>query len=243
MAQSKIEWTEETWNPITGCTKCSNGCTHCYAATFARRLQAMGNPRYINGFEVTIHKDLFEKPFQWKKPKLVFVNSMSDLFHENVPDDVILQLFDVMNRSSKHTFQVLTKRSKRLLELSLKIKWTKNIWMGVSVENQNSLFRCEDLKKTDAYIKFISAEPLLGPLSTINLNGIDWLIVGGESGAGSRSMEENWVLELQQLALKTKTAFFFKQWGGFNKKKNGKLLNGKVVQAYPDKYYAPISNR
>lgn len=235
MAQSKIEWTEETWNPITGCTKCSNGCTHCYAATFARRLQAMGNPRYINGFEVTIHEDLFERPFEWKKPKLVFVNSMSDLFHENVPDDVILQLFNVMNRSPKHTFQVLTKRSKRLVELSLKIKWTKNIWMGVSVENQNLLFRCEDLKETDAYIKFISAEPLLGPLSTINLNGIDWLIVGGESGAGSRPIEENWVLELQQLALETKTAFFFKQWGGFNKKKNGRLLNGKVVQAYPHK--------
>lgn len=235
MAQSKIEWTEETWNPITGCTKCSNGCTHCYAATFARRLQAMGNPRYINGFEVTIHEDLFERPFEWKKPKLVFVNSMSDLFHENVPDDVILQLFNVMNRSPKHTFQVLTKRSKRLVELSLKIKWTKNIWMGVSVENQDSLFRCEDLKETDAYIKFISAEPLLGPLSTINLNGIDWLIVGGESGAGSRPIEENWVLELQQLALETKTAFFFKQWGGFNKKKNGRLLNGKVVQAYPHK--------
>lgn len=235
MAQSKIEWTEETWNPITGCTKCSNGCTHCYAATFARRLQAMGNPRYINGFEVTIHEDLFERPFEWKKPKLVFVNSMSDLFHENVPDDVIIQLFDVMNRSPKHTFQVLTKRSKRLVELSLKIKWTKNIWMGVSVENQNSLFRCEDLKETDAYIKFISAEPLLGPLSTINLSGIDWLIVGGESGAGSRPIEENWVLELQQLAIETKTAFFFKQWGGFNKKKNGRLLNGKVVQEYPHK--------
>lgn len=234
MAQSKIEWTEETWNPITGCTKCSSGCTHCYAATFARRLQAMGNPRYINGFEVTIHEDLFDKPFGWNKPKLVFVNSMSDLFHENVPDDIILRLFDVMNRSTKHTFQILTKRSTRLVELSSKIKWTKNIWMGVSVEEQNALFRCEDLKKTDSYIKFISAEPLLGPLSTINLNGIDWLIVGGESGARSRPMEKNWVLELQQLALKTKTPFFFKQWGGFNKKKNGKLLNGKVVQEYPN---------
>lgn len=234
MAQSKIEWTEETWNPITGCTKCSEGCTHCYAAIFARRLQAMGNPRYINGFEVTIHEDLFEKPFEWKKPKLVFVNSMSDLFHENVPNDVILQLFDVMNRTPKHTFQILTKRSKRLAELSPEIKWTKNIWLGVSVENENALFRCEDLKKAKAYIKFISAEPLLGPLSTINLNGIDWLIVGGESGAGSRPMDENWVLELQQLALETKTAFFFKQWGGFNKKKNGKLLNGKVVQAFPN---------
>jgi len=235
MAQSKIEWTEETWNPITGCTKCSEGCTHCYAATFARRLQAMGNKRYINGFEVNIHEDLFEKPFEWKKPKLVFVNSMSDLFHENVSDDVILRLFEIMNRSSTHTFQVLTKRSKRLVELAPKITWTKNIWMGVSVENENALFRCEDLKKSGAYIKFISAEPLLEPLSTINLDGIDWLIVGGESGAGSRPMEEKWILELQQLAIEAKTAFFFKQWGGFNKKKNGKLLNGKIVQMYPYK--------
>lgn len=235
MAQSKIEWTEETWNPITGCTKCSNGCTHCYAEAFARRLQAMGNPRYKNGFEVTIHEDLFEKPLEWKKPKLVFVNSMSDLFHEQVPTNVILKLFDIMNRSPKHTFQVLTKRSKRLVELSPNIKWTKNIWMGVSVENQDVLFRCEDIKRTDAYIKFISAEPLLEPLPIINLNEIDWLIVGGESGAGSRPMEKNWVLELQELAFETNTAFFFKQWGGFNKSKNGKLLNGKVLQAYPHK--------
>ena len=235
MAQSKIEWTEETWNPITGCTKCSNGCIHCYAETFARRLQAMGNPRYRNGFQVTLHEDLFEKPFEWKKPKLVFVNSMSDLFHEDIPVDVILKLFDVMNNSSKHTFQILTKRSKRLEELSPRIKWTKNIWMGVSVESQDVLFRSEDIKKTGAYIKFISAEPLLEPLSTINLSGIDWLIVGGESGAGSRPMEKEWVFELQQLASEAKTAFFFKQWGGFNKKKNGKLLNGKVVQEYPHK--------
>jgi protein gp37 len=235
MSQSKIEWTEETWNPITGCTKCSDGCLHCYAETFARRLQAMGNPRYLNGFEVTIHRDLFEKPFEWRKQKLVFVNSMSDLFHEDIPDKIILQLFDIMNLASSHTFQILTKRSKRLVELSRKIRWTNNIWMGVSVENQNALFRCDDLKKTKAYIKFVSAEPLLEPLSTINLNGIDWIIVGGESGVGSRQIEENWVLELQQLAIETKTAFFFKQWGGFNKKKNGNLLNGRIFQAYPHK--------
>ena len=190
MALSKIEWTEETWNPITGCTKCSDGCKHCYAATFARRLQAMGNPRYVNGFQVTIHEDLIEKPFDWKKPKLVFVNSMSDLFHDDVSDEIILRIFDVMNRASLHTFQVLTKRSERLLNLSTKIKWTSNIWMGVSIENQSTIFRCEDLKKTNAAIKFISAEPLLGPLSILDLNNIDWLIVGGESGAGSRPIEE-----------------------------------------------------
>ena len=235
MAQSKIEWTEETWNPITGCTKCSDGCTHCYAATFARRLQAMGNPRYKNGFEVAIHEDLFEKPFKWKKPKLVFVNSMSDLFHEDVPDEIIRQLFDVMNKTPMHTFQVLTKRSKRLLEMSPKLNWTKNIWMGVSIENANTISRCDDLKLTDAYIKFISAEPLLGPLTKLDLGGIDWLIVGGESGAGSRPIEEGWVLELQREAVQNKTAFFFKQWGGFNKKKTGKLLQGNIVQAYPNK--------
>lgn len=235
MSQTKIEWTEETWNPITGCTKCSDGCTHCYAATFARRLQAMGNSRYANGFDVTIHEDLFNKPFEWKKPKLVFVNSMSDLFHESVPDDVILRLFDIMNRASEHTFQILTKRTKRLVDLTYKIDWTQNIWMGVSIENQSVLYRSEDLKKTGAYIKFISAEPLLSPLSKLDLNGIDWLIVGGESGAGSRPMEKSWVLELRQLALKSNTPFFFKQWGGFNKKKNGKLLNGTIIQEYPHK--------
>jgi Bacteriophage protein gp37 len=235
MAQSKIEWTEETWNPITGCTKCSEGCLHCYAETFARRLQAMGNSRYINGFNVTIHEDLIKKPFEWKKPKLVFVNSMSDLFHEDIPDEIILRIFQVMNKASKHTFQILTKRSNRLVKLSKQINWTNNIWMGVSIENQNVLFRCEDLKETGAYIKFISAEPLLGSLSMLDLKGIDWLIVGGESGSGSRPIEESWVLELRNIALNAQTAFFFKQWGGYNKKKNGKLLGGKVIQEYPSK--------
>ena len=235
MSKSKIEWTEETWNPITGCTKCSEGCRNCYAEKFAQRLKLMGNKRYKNGFEVTIHEDLFNKPLGWKKSKLVFVNSMSDLFHESIPDEIILRLFSIMNESSNHTFQVLTKRSKRLVQLSKRINWTKNIWMGVSIENKNNLFRCDDLKSTDAYIKFISAEPLLGSLKDINLNGIDWLSVGGESGPKSRPLDEHWVLELQKLAFDTKTAFFFKQWGGFNKKKNGNLLNGKVFKEYPFK--------
>ena len=230
MAQSKIEWTEETWNPITGCSKCSAGCTHCYAESFAKRLQAMGNARYKNGFDVTIHFDLFQKPFSWKKPKLVFVNSMSDLFHENVPDQVILQLFEIMNQCPQHTFQILTKRSKRLQELSSQIRWTRNIWMGVSIENEDVLYRRDDLVQTGAVVKFISAEPLIAPLSKLNLDGIDWLIVGGESGP---PIEKNWVLELQNAAHISGTAFFFKQWGGVHKKQNGNLLNGQIYQEYP----------
>lgn len=233
MAQSKIEWTEETWNPITGCSKCSAGCAHCYAESFAKRLQAMGNARYKNGFDVTIHFDLFQKPFSWKKPKLVFVNSMSDLFHEDVPDQVILQLFEIMNQCPQHTFQILTKRSKRLQELSSRIRWTRNIWMGVSIENEDVLYRRNDLVQTGAVVKFISAEPLIAPLSNLNLDGIDWLIVGGESGPHCRPIEKNWVLELQNAAHISGTAFFFKQWGGVHKKQNGNLLNGQIYQEYP----------
>ena len=216
---TKIEWTEETWNPITGCTKCSAGCEHCYAATFARRLQAMGMSRYRNGFEVTIHRDLFQKPLEWKKSKMIFVNSMSDLFHEDISKKDILAIFDTMNKAKHHTFQVLTKRSKRLLELSENIKWTNNIWMGVSIENKATISRAEDLKQTGAQIKFISAEPLLESISEIDLNKIDWLIVGGESGPQCRPMAEAWVLELRDLAKQTNTPFFFKQWGGLRKKK------------------------
>lgn len=230
---TKIEWTEETWNPITGCTKYSAGCEHCYAASFAKRLHAMGNIRYINEFNVTIHKDLFQKPFEWIKPKLIFVNSMSDLFHEDVPDEDILNIFETMNKAKQHTFQVLTKRADRLASLSPRINWTNNIWMGVSIENRDALYRCEKLKLTGAKIKFISAEPLLESISNIDLQGIDWLIVGGESGVKSRPMEEKWVLELKELAEKQKIPFFFKQWGGFNKKANGSLLQGKYYKEYP----------
>lgn len=231
---SKIEWTEATWNPVTGCTKISQGCEHCYAATLAKRLKAMGNVRYKNEFAVTVHEDLFEKPLEWKKGKMIFVNSMSDLFHENVSDEEILKIFDTMNRASWHIFQVLTKRPERLLALSKYINWTDNIWMGVTVESNKYVNRCEILKNTGARIKFVSAEPLLENLSDINLTGIDWLIVGGESGAGARKMEEKWVLDLKYKASETNTTFFFKQWGGVNKKKTGKLLEGKVVQAYPN---------
>ena len=230
---TKIEWTEETWNPVTGCTKFSAGCELCYAATFARRLQAMKCPRYENGFKVTVHLDLFDKPLKWKNPKMVFVNSMSDLFHEDVPDEDVLSIFATMNAASQHTFQVLTKRSKRLAELSSKINWTSNIWMGVSVENKEAIRRCEDLKTTGAQIKFVSAEPLLESISDINLDGIDWLIVGGESGPKSRKMDESWVVELRNLAQENNIPFFFKQWGGTNKKKSGSLLQGKQYKQYP----------
>lgn len=230
---TKIEWTEETWNPVTGCTKFSAGCEHCYAATFARRLKAMGNRRYINGFDVTVHRDLFTKPLEWKKSKMIFVNSMSDLFHEEVPEADILAIFDIMNKATNHTFQILTKRAKRLVQLSPQIKWTDNIWMGVSVENKATIYRCEELKKTGAKVKFVSAEPLLESISEINLKGIDWLIVGGESGPQSRKMEESWVVELRNLAQENNIPFFFKQWGGTNKKKSGSLLQGKQYKQYP----------
>lgn len=230
---SKIEWTESTWNPITGCTKCSSGCEHCYAATLAKRLKAMGNIRYKNGFEVTVHHDLFSRPLEWKKPKMIFVNSMSDIFHEKVSDADILSLFEVMNKASWHTFQVLTKRPDRLIKLSPKITWTKNIWMGVSVENAAAIDRAEKLKQCEAKIKFISAEPLLESIKQIDLNGIDWLIVGGESGAGCRPLNEEWVIELRDIAKKTNTPFFFKQWGGFHHNQAGSLLNGVEYKEYP----------
>lgn len=235
MGISKIEWTEVTWNPITGCSKISDGCLNCYAASFAKRLQAMGNIRYTNGFQPTVHEDLISLPYQWKTPKRVFVNSMSDIFHEQISDDHILQIFDTMNHCKQHEFQVLTKRPERLNSLNSKIKWTDNIWMGVTIESEKYLNRADMLRNCGAKIKFISAEPLLSSISNLNLSNIDWLIVGGESGPHSRPMEKEWVEELQIMAAKNNVAFFFKQWGGFNKKKNGKLLNGVTYQEYPTK--------
>lgn len=231
--KTKIEWTESSWNPVTGCTPISPGCQHCYAARFAKRLQAMGNPRYRNAFDVTVHEDLITAPLSWRKPQMVFVNSMSDLFHDEVPDDTIRQIFDTMNKASAHTFQILTKRAERLAQLSPTLQWGNNIWMGVSIENTSTLYRADLLRGTNAHIKFISAEPLLSPLSELNLKGIDWLIVGGESGPGARLMQEEWVLELKELADQSNTAFFFKQWGGTNKKKTGALLQGKEYKNYP----------
>lgn len=232
---SKIEWTEATWNPITGCTKCSAGCEHCYAATLAKRLKAMGNIRYKNGFDVTIHRDLFSRPLEWKKSKMIFVNSMSDIFHEKISDDDILQLFEVMNKANWHTFQVLTKRPDRLIDLSPKITWTPNIWMGVTVENSLALERVEKLKRCGARIKFVSAEPLLESISQIDLNGIDWLIVGGESGAGCRPLKKEWVVELRDIAQSSNIPFFFKQWGGVHHSQAGSELDGMKYKEYPIK--------
>jgi protein gp37 len=233
MAQSSIEWTESTWNPLTGCTKISPGCKFCYAERMAKRLQGMRQPRYANGFELTLHEDVLELPLSWKKPQLIFVNSMSDMFHDDVPSWFIQKTFDVMRRASWHQFQVLTKRSDNLLEMSPSIAWPENVWMGVSVERQDYVSRIDDLRETGAAVKFLSLEPLLGPLQDLELRAIDWVIVGGESGPGARPMDEEWVLEIKAQCRKAKVPFFFKQWGGFNKKKAGRLLRGRTWDEFP----------
>jgi protein gp37 len=231
--QSSIEWTESTWNPLTGCTKVSPGCKHCYAERMSGRLQAMGQPNYANGFELTLHPHTLDAPLHWKKPQRIFVNSMSDLFQDGVPDEFILQVFSVMRRASWHQFQILTKRSKRLLALNTAIEWPSNVWMGVSVENDDYMGRIEDLGKTAAAIRFLSLEPLLGPLSGLNLSNIDWVIVGGESGPGARPMLKDWVIEIRDQCIKAKVPFFFKQWGGVNKKAAGRKLQGRTWDQYP----------
>lgn len=230
---SSIEWTESTWNPTTGCTKISDGCKNCYAEKMAKRLKAMNNPRYRNGFQVTIHEDLIDLPLSWKKPQMIFVNSMSDLFHEYIPDDIIIKIFQTMVKADWHIFQVLTKRSERLLALSKRLPWPNNIWMGVTVENSKVQYRIQDLVNTPAHIKFLSLEPLIGPLYNLDLSGIDWIIVGGESGAGARPMNPEWVRNIRDNCLKSNTPFFFKQWGGFNKKKNGRKLDGQYWDQQP----------
>lgn len=232
-SQSSIEWTESTWNPITGCTKVSPGCKHCYADRMAKRLKAMGLDKYANGFELTLHEDELERPLDIKKPEVIFVNSMSDLFHEKVPIEFIQRIFDVMREADWHTFQILTKRANRLAELNEHIDWPTNVWMGVSVENRDYTFRIDLLRQTDAHIKFLSLEPLLGPLPNLNLSHIDWVIVGGESGPGARSMLEDWVVDIRDQCVAAKVPFFFKQWGGFNKKRAGRLLQGVTWDQMP----------
>ncbi|MCQ3936309.1 MAG: hypothetical protein DPW18_04600 [Chloroflexi bacterium] len=231
--QSRIEWTESTWNPLTGCNKISPGCKHCYAERMAKRLQAMGQPNYANGFKLTMHPQALEKPLEWKTPQVIFVNSMSDLFHKDVPLEFIQSVFDVMKRAHWHQFQVLTKRSERLMELSPQLEWTDNIWMGVSVENADYTFRIDHLRKTGAKIKFLSVEPLLGPIPKMNLKGINWVIVGGESGPGARPLQREWVVDIKNQCLKAKVPFFFKQWGGVQKKKTGRLLDGRTWDQMP----------
>lgn len=242
MAQSSIEWTELTWNPTTGCTKISTGCKFCYAEAMARRLKAMGLDKYKNGFKLAIHEDALSIPYSWKGSKIVFVNSMSDLFHKDIPLNFIKKVFKVMNENPQHTFQVLTKRSDMLLQYDEELTWTRNIWMGVSVENENEINRVNDLRQTSAYIKFLSCEPLLGPLPSLNLTNIDWVIVGGESGRKPRPMDVDWVIDIKKQCTKSKVAFFFKQWGGTNKKKTGRLLNGRTHDGMP-KYKMNKSRR
>lgn len=236
MATSKIEWTDATWNPVTGCSKISPGCKNCYAERMALRLKAMGVEKYSNGFNVSLHEDVLEAPLTWTSPRFIFVNSMSDLFHGDVPKDFIFRVFDTMRKAHWHQFQILTKRSERLLDLSDQIAWPKNVWMGVSVENDKYGFRIDHLRQTGAYIKFLSLEPLLGPLTKLDLANIDWVIVGGESGPGARPMQKEWVLEIKQQCELANVPFFFKQWGGASKKKNGRELEGHTWDAMPTIY-------
>lgn len=234
MKKSKIEWTESTWNPVTGCTKISPGCKNCYAERMSKRLLAMGQPNYKNGFKLTMHEHVLELPLKWKKPQMIFVNSMSDLFHENVTDEFIIKTFNVMNQTPWHTYQVLTKRNERLIEINHKLNWSNNIWMGVSVENINYKNRINYLCKTDAKTKFVSFEPLIGSVGKLNLNGIDWAIVGGESGPKARDMSKKWVVDIQNQCLAQNVLFFFKQWGGVNKKKNGRILDDRTWDDMPN---------
>ncbi len=235
MSQTTIEWTGDTLNPTTGCDKVSAGCKNCYAEVMSKRLQAMGVEKYKDAFKVRMHPDTFNIPYTWRKPKVVFVNSMSDLFHEDIPLDFIQRFFKVMNDNPIHTFQVLTKRSARLLELHEQLNWTPNIWMGVSVEDNRVVNRIDDLRQTGAKVKFLSCEPLIGPLPNMNLDKISWLICGGESGRKPRPMDEKWVLDIQEQCKTAGVAFFFKQWGGTNKKKAGRLLNGKTFSEMPER--------
>ena len=233
MAQSSIEWTEMTWNPTTGCSKISAGCKYCYAEVMTRRLQAMGIEKYQDGFAIKTHESALNIPYTWKKPKVVFVNSMSDLFHPEVPLAFIKRVFEVMNNTPQHTYQVLTKRASRLFEIHEQLNWTDNIWMGVSVEDERVIDRIDFLRATNAKTKFLSCEPLIGPLYNINLQNIDWVIVGGESGRKSRPMNELWVWDIKQQCDEQGAAFFFKQWGGVNKKKTGRDLGGRTYDAMP----------
>ena len=233
MSQSSIEWTEMTWNPTTGCSKISAGCKYCYADVMTRRLQAMGIEKYQDGFAIRTHESALDIPYTWKKPKVVFVNSMSDLFHPEVPLAFIKRVFEVMNNTPQHTYQVLTKRASRLFEIHEQLNWTDNIWMGVSVEDERVTDRIDFLRATNAKTKFLSCEPLIGPLYNINLQNIDWVIVGGESGRKSRPMNELWVWDIKQQCNEQGAAFFFKQWGGINKKKTGRELGGRTYDAMP----------
>ena len=241
--RSAIEWTEVTWNPVTGCTKISHGCALCYAERMSKRLQAMGVDKYREGFSVVIHKSTLDKPLKWRRPRLVFVNSMSDLFHKSVPSSFIEAVFEVMNRASQHTFQVLTKRPGRVAALNERLLWTPNIWLGVSIESEMWMGRLDQLKATGAHTKFLSLEPLLGPLPGMQLQEIDWVIVGGESGPGARPMDADWVRDIRDNCLQNNVPFFFKQWGGVFKKKTGRMLDKRIWDQMPKPKVATVRSK
>ena len=234
MAATKIEWTDATWNPVTGCHKISPGCKHCYAERMSKRLHAAGMPKYRNGFAVvTTHPDALDIPLRWRKPRAIFVNSMSDLFHDAVPDHFIRRVFAVMTQAHWHRYQVLTKRPERLLALNETLPWPPQVWLGVSVESDRYVGRIDLLRQTDAAVKFLSLEPLLGPLPGLNLDGIDWVIVGGESGPGARPMAREWAADIRDQCFAAGVPFHFKQWGGVFKKRNGRLLDGREWNGFP----------
>jgi protein gp37 len=241
--RSAIEWTQATWNPTTGCDRTSRGCDHCYAMTLSRRLKAMGQPRYQTdgdprtsgpGFGLTLHPDALNLPLTWKRPRRVFVNSMSDLFHARVPLSFVQQVFEVMAATPQHSYQILTKRARRLRRLSGELTWPGNVWMGVSVEDQDATDRIEDLREVPAAVRFLSCEPLLGPLDDLNLEGIGWTIVGGESGPNARPMEPAWAIDLRDQCVQAGVPFFFKQWGGRTPKAGGRVLDGRLWDEMPD---------
>ena len=233
MAASKIEWTDATWNPVTGCNKISPGCKHCYAERMAKRLHAAGMPKYRNGFDVVVHPDTLDIPRRWRKPRAIFVNSMSDLFHDRVSNDFIRQVFAVMEQADWHRYQALTKRPERVVALNDVLPWPPQVWLGVSVENAAYTHRIDLLRQTDAAVKFLSLEPLLGPLPDLNLDGIDWVIVGGESGPGARPMQADWARDIRDQCLAAGVPFHFKQWGGVFKKRHGRLLDGRTWDEMP----------
>ncbi len=236
--RSEIEWTDSTWNPLTGCTKISPGCEHCYAERMARRLHAIGHPNYFNGFRLTMHEGALHLPLLWKRPQTVFVNSMSDLFHKDVPLDFILRVFGVMLRADWHVFQILTKRSERLLDLDQVLPWAPHIWMGVSIESREYACRIDHLRQTGAHVKFLSFEPLLGPVGNIDLQGIDWVVVGGESGPHARPMDPAWVIDIRDQCARSRVPFFFKQWGGSRRKRAGRELEGRTWDEMPEARHA-----
>jgi protein gp37 len=231
--RSNIEWTEMTWNPVAGCTKISQGCKRCYAERMAKRLTAMGSDRYRNGFKVTLHPDLLDVPRRWRQPRVVFVNSMSDLFHEDIPLEYIQRVFSTMRECPQHTFQVLTKRSERLAGMAAQISWPRNVWMGVSVEGARVLSRIHDLRTVPAAVRFLSLEPLIGPLDELPLEGIHWVIVGGESGPRARPMRREWVDSIHRQCRRSRVPFFFKQWGGVRKDLAGRTLHGRTFNEMP----------